>query len=118
MRELLAELDAMPQKRLITDELIRADGEVCALGCIVRARGVVISDSPPGDVWANPEIAEKQRRELASSLGVAHQLVAEIEYMNDEWGQNASPEARWQRMRMWVEKQIRGVGPSVDPENQ
>ena len=39
-RALLAALDAMPEKRLVTGELQDSEGAVCALGCLGKARGV------------------------------------------------------------------------------
>ena len=48
LRDMLAALDAMSEKRLITNELIR-DGEVCALGSVAVTRGLDVSDVDPYD---------------------------------------------------------------------
>ena len=45
--ELLAALDAMPVKELISEELIDEEGQVCALGAIGVARGLDMSKLDP-----------------------------------------------------------------------
>ena len=110
LREMLAALDAMPEKRLIAFELESDDGAVCALGCIGRARGIPLPKVAANE-WDLEDAAERQRQELADALGIAHQLVAEIEFMNDDSRPfNEAPEHRWQRMRNWVVAQIIPVG--------
>lgn len=104
LRELLAALDAMPEKRLIANDLETPTGEVCALGCIAKARGV---PRPKVDEWDDDE---PHRRRLAKAFDIAPQLVAEIEYENDEIAQRETPEQRWGRMRAWVESQIKPSG--------
>lgn len=102
LRELLAALDAMPQKRLVAAEF-EADGEVCALGCIARARGMDNSQFDPDDA-----------EEVGGKFGIANPLAREIMYENDEfiaWDkfhgrQPDSPEKRWEHMRKWVAERI------------
>lgn len=96
LRDLAVSLDAMPQKRLIAREFVTADGEACALGVVAQYRGVVITDVDPYD----------DHHEVAERLNIAHQLMQEIEFMNDEAQERATPEQRWQFMRDWVQKQI------------
>lgn len=92
LRDLLEALDAMPAKRLIANDLVQEDGEACALGCLAQARGMDVSDLDPYDYEA-----------VADEFDVAHQLVQEIAYMNDEGAYyTETPEARWKRMRDWV----------------
>lgn len=98
LRDLLAALDVMPEKRLIAHDLIK-DGEVCAIGSLGVQRGIELEALDPEDY-----------DRVAETFGVAHQLVQEIEYMNDErwFGRGEEPpEHRWQRMRDWVAAQIR-----------
>lgn len=94
LREMLAELDALPKKRLIPNDLVR-DGEVCAIGAVAVARGLDVSDIDPED-----------RDQVAAAFGIATALAAEIEDMNDErfYG---SPEERFAKMRRWVETHIK-----------
>lgn len=108
LRELLAALDAMPEKRLIADDLVRPDGSVCALGCIGKARWIALPEIDHDEVeYGDPEYIENLRHRLAADLGIAHQLVAEIEFENDEGTcYPETPERRWQRMRDWVAKHI------------
>lgn len=98
LRDLLAALDAMPEKRLIAEELVTEDGEVCALGALGKARGLDMSGLDPED-WG----------QVAKAFGVSETLVRLIEYENDEVGGLPAPERRWQLMRDWVARQIRPV---------
>ncbi len=104
--ELRDALDAMPNKRLVADEL-QADGEFCTLGVLGAKRGIDMTDIDPG-------CAET----VASVFGIADAMAREIVYENDEYGGSLqwvngvhkyapeTPEHRWQRMRAWVDKQI------------
>ena len=101
LKELLAALDAMPEKRLIrnalivdgeptyemrdiivgADELVARDGTVCAmgdvctLGALGKARGLDMSDVDPDDFESVSDIFD-----------VVECLAQEIEWMNDEAG--------------------------------
>jgi hypothetical protein len=109
LREMLAALDAMPEKRLVTDALVDDGGGVCALGALGQARGLDMK----GLDACEPE-------DVAKAFGVAKPLAAEIMYMNDDpdWGyllDDRTPEGkrrldekRWQQMRDWVAEQITG----------
>lgn len=99
-RDLLAALDAMPEKRLIANELETADGNVCAIGALGKARGVEMHDK------LDPEDSER----VAEVFNIADPLAREVVYMNDDWWETETPEQRWQRMRLWVSKQIRTTG--------
>lgn len=93
LKELLDALDAMPEKKLIAGDLIR-EGEVCAIGSLGLKRGIDMQDLDPED----PD-------SVAYAFDITHQLVREIEYMNDEMHYKDDAE-RWQRMRKWVAAQI------------
>ena len=92
--DLLAALDVMPVKRLIADELEAADGEVCAIGSLGRARGLDMSTIDPDE----PE-------QVSAAFNIAQCLAQEVVAENDS--RHESPENRWQRMRDWVDAQIR-----------
>lgn len=94
-RSLLAALDAMPQKRLVEGALQDAEGSVCALGCLGKARGVDLNRVDTHD-WD----------ELGELFDIAPQLAQEVMYVNDEWRRD-TPEARWLRVREWAAQQIR-----------
>lgn len=126
LRQVLAALDAMPEKRLIAHEL-QADGEFCTLGVQGAARGLDLSSIDPED-----------RAAVAHAFGIAEALAAEIMYENDEyidefdwmtveicgpmrprypdWGRHErtvrvpaqrAAERRWHHMRAWVASQIK-----------
>jgi hypothetical protein len=94
LRELIAALDAMPEKRLIADALV-ADGQYCAIGTVGATRGVDMTKLDPED----PD-------RIAAAFGISRALVCEIEFLNDDGhvGRSETPEQRWQRMRAWAER--------------
>ncbi|MDR5801161.1 hypothetical protein [Caballeronia sp. LZ001] len=122
LSELAAALDAMPEKRLIADELETADGDFCTIGVLGAARGIDMSKLDPDD-----------REAVAEAFNIAPALAAEIVFENDEgmypwdfveieicgpmrpWDRRVKSvcvpkarqeEARWHRMRQWVESHI------------
>lgn len=93
--ELLAALDAMPVKSLITDAL-EEDGGFCTLGVLGNARGLDMAVIDPEE----PE-------QVSKGFNIAEALAQEVVYMNDEGTCSVeSPEHRWVRMRKWVADQI------------
>lgn len=106
LREALAALDAMPEKRLTTDSLHEpTTGEFCTLGAVGAARGM---DMTP--------LEKAERDDVARGFGIAEALAAEIMFENDErgpWREKESPEQRWSRMRAWIVAQILPTHHSV-----
>ena len=96
-RELLEALDAMEIKRLISHDLV-AQGEFCTIGVLANVKGIDLTQFDIED--------DEHAYPLGEALDVTHQLVSEIEFMNDEAGCLETPETRWRRMRDWVAKQI------------
>lgn len=72
LRELLAALDAMPDKRLVAGEL-EADGQFCALGVVGQARGLNLSTIDTYNVES-----------LGPKFNIAEQLAREIMFVNDD----------------------------------
>lgn len=96
LKELAAAMDAMPEKKLIADELVTPEGEVCAIGVVCKSRGL---NTEGVDIY--------DREEIGKLVGIAPSMAAEIEYYNDQYGRgDQTPEERWTRMRKWVEDQI------------
>lgn len=98
-RDLIAALDALPEKRLISAEIKDDAGCVCALGALGTKKGLDLDTLDPYDYEG-----------LGGSFNIAHQLAQEVMYENDEgniWGRE-SPEQRWERMREWAVKQLLG----------
>lgn len=110
LREALTALDALPEKRLTTSALVADDGACCTMGAVAKARSLDVSSIDPFD-----------RDDVASALGIAAALAAEIAYENDEgpgalaghrWDQatmrwmEETDEERWVRMRAWVAAHI------------
>lgn len=126
LREIRDALDAMPEKVLIGESLVTADGEYCTLGALGAARGLDMTKIDPEDWDA-----------VAGMFGIAPAMVREIVYENDEavddydfvevqivgpvrpyypeYGRHTVTrrvplqhveQKRWAHMRAWVEKHI------------
>lgn len=103
MKDLLAALDAMPEKRLVPYAFETEEGEVCALGAVARVKNVELPKGEMEDV--NPYA-------LGRKLNIAQCMVREIMFENDEAGDyyvtpGETPEHRWERMRGWVMSHIK-----------
>lgn len=119
LREMLAAMDAMPEKKLIANDLETADGAVCAIGSVGKARGIDMSSLDPEDYST-----------VAATFGINEKLAQEIVYMNDEqwfWETDETgtirkdengkhirltPEGRFQKMRAWIVSHIRDEAAS------
>ena len=96
LNQLADALDEMPVKRLVANDL-EVGGEFCTIGVLGAKRGIELGKLDPND-----------REEVAGVFGIAPALAAEIVFMNDEGSWNTeTPEQRWNRMRKWVEEQIK-----------
>jgi hypothetical protein len=120
LKELEAALLALPEKRLIADELEDSEGEVCAIGAVKKYRGV--------EVKADPEEMEEVGVELGFPRMVAWKVVAlndiEIDghYVeaagptacgNRLWVfVHATPEERYEKVLDWVRKQTTKQEPA------
>jgi len=107
LREMLAAMDALPEKRLIAyyfhvkPEDVKEWGPkecgVCAIATVGLARGLDMSDLRP----------ETEPYWVAKRFGIAKPMAAEIEYINDEANPSPeTPEERFRRVRNWVVAQI------------
>ncbi len=100
LRDLLTALDEMPKKRLIANELVNADGEVCLLGAGGRKRAIEDID----------KIDPEDHDVLAKRFNVAGCMIQEIEFINDYGGYYAeTAEKRFSRVRRWVAENIKPV---------
>ena len=139
LKEMLAALDALPEKRLITEDLV-IDGENG--GFIVGGDTLVAEhvggttfsyygtvSKPPevckiGDVCALGAVAAARKMQVsdidphdpyqvAPAFGIAEAMAREIVYENDE-GTYAleTPEERFERMRKWIVANINGTEKS------
>lgn len=96
LTDLIAALDAMPDKRLIANDIVR-EGDVCALGACGQYRGVPELD----------KFAPDEHDVLASAFNVAVCLIQEIEWINDEYSPHEeTPEQRFVRVRKWAVKNL------------
>lgn len=105
LRDLVTALDAMPDKKLIADELQDGDGLVCAIGSVGVMRGVDMTNLDP-----------HHADEVAKAFNIAECLAREIVFENDErpnyWStKEETPEARWQRMHDWAIQHLKETTP-------
>jgi hypothetical protein len=105
-RDLVAALDAMPQKQLIASELETAEGAVCALGALGRHRGLDLKALDLGSDDTDDDGEDSDWDKLTETFGIAQQLARQVMHVNDEsWV--ASAEERWAKVRDWAVRQIR-----------
>jgi hypothetical protein len=99
LREMLAALDSLPERKLIMNELEK-DGQVCAIGAVGRARGLDMTNIDPS--------AEEV---IARIFGIAEAMAREIMWVNDYGPRRVTPESRYNRVREWVSSWIRTEVP-------
>jgi hypothetical protein len=94
-RDLIAALEAMPEKRLITSELEK-EGAVCALGALGKSRGLNMASIDPEDAEV-----------VAANFNIAPPLAQEVVYYNDEFCDHKTPEGRWEFMHKWAKSNLK-----------
>lgn len=97
-RDLVAALDALPEKRLIEGALEEEEGSVCALGALRKANGVALEPLRESDWDA-----------LGAAFDIAPMLAQEVMFENDDdfgYHDGETPEQRWTRMRRWAAAQV------------
>lgn len=116
LRLLVEGLDAMPEKRLIKDSLCRR-GEVCTVGALIvqarvnkgEERAAVLSDLGWRGGYTDAfETAEEARKHVNIARIFAWRLVE----LNDEDTAGMTPEKRWQYVRDWATRRLRGETPA------
>lgn len=99
--ELIAALDALPEKKLIT-EAIESEGAVCAIGAVGKRRGIDMSELDPND-----------QEGVAGAFQLPYVLACELFWINDECSPHKeTPEARWTRVREWAVSNVRDIDPA------
>lgn len=110
LRALVAALDALPEKRLVSNSLETSEGEVCALGALARHRGIDVKPLALGGEHPEDDWEDSDWDKLASMFDVTQQLAREVMYMNDEqWCDPSDPNSeavRWQKVRAWAARRI------------
>lgn len=95
LKEMLAALDALPEKKLIAHQL-EADGCVCAIGAVGKQRGVDMTKLDPEDYES-----------VAGAFSIASSMARDIVFVNDEDGPlSETPERRFERVRRYIERLI------------
>ena len=100
LREMLASMDSLPERKLIAGELQDKSGAVCAIGSVGASRGLDMSHL---NYCENSEA-------VASFFGIARSLAAEIEFINDDdfhFSTSETAERRFERVWKWVEENIK-----------
>ena len=94
LREMLAALDALPEKRLIENDLEHGR-TVSALGAVGKARGTPMAN-----------IDFEDQKSVAAAFSIPITLAGEIMSINDEAWNKERPEHRYIRVRKWVESKL------------
>lgn len=107
LRDFIAALDAMPEKRLIADAEVEkhpVDDEreyevagVCAVACFAASRGEDprwFGGEEDSDIFTTAE--------LGKNAGLSWTMAWEMARANDDVFSDSTPEERWQKMRDWA----------------
>lgn len=127
LRELEAALLALPDKRLIANDTVSADGAVCAIAALAKHRGYQGDMALPKEPdWNNPDddnspywddydyetAVENAMVKIAADLEVPPMVAKAIIYENDNdnYRPDTTPERRYTRMLSWAQRQIQRTG--------
>lgn len=95
LKEMLAALDALPEKKLVREDLENEYG-VCALGAVGRMRGLDMSKIDPEDC-----------EQVIDAFKISSALAREIMWYNDDAWCQLTDDQRFEKMRNWVAKKIK-----------
>lgn len=110
LRELVAALEAMPEKRLCKWAMVDDEGEVCALGAYVLRKRI-----QRGDTYAQAiktidhEGENRMSHDLASHYEFPAAAAWAVAFRNDEILDRCSPEERHALMLEWARAQIKEI---------
>lgn len=110
LRELEAALVALPSKRLIAGALDDEDGDVCAIGALVKAKGITPEADP-----------DYEMEDVGVECGMPRLVAWKVVEMNDvefdttqdvsqlpKWRRRAlTPEERYEKVLAWVRRQVK-----------
>lgn len=117
LKELLAAIEVLPDKRLASGVIAKPDGPVCSLGAMALARRIASGEDPrlvldelssiivddSDERWKGEEIEEWAKQELACPSHLAW----EIPFVNDYGSfHSETPESRYERMVAWTRAKI------------
>lgn len=94
LREMIAALEAMPEKRLAANDTVDENNCRCALAVVAESRGV---DLEHFDTWDHYSVSD--------TLAIARAMAQEIIFENDDC--RGTPERRWQYIRDWAQSNLR-----------
>jgi hypothetical protein len=108
LRELEAALEALPERRLIYGALATREGDVCAIGALAKAKGVLpvalisrheYETLGPNEDWTESVDAGKR-------CGMTGVLAWAVGSLNDVDLGHVDPEARYWAVLKWVRKNL------------
>ncbi len=103
LRKLIAALDSLPDKRLISTNF-QSDCGVCALGAVAQANDLDVADLEPAEDAYDNEVDQDM---VAERFGIARALACETMFVNDEahcYRTDVDQDQhRWQVVRNWAQ---------------
>lgn len=112
LHELEAALLALPERKLIHGTLATSEGDVCAIGALAKAKGLLPRNLPtrarveelgPDEDWT-------ETLAVGQKCGMTGTLAWTIGSLNDETLANTDDEGRYEAVLEWVRKHLRVVG--------
>lgn len=132
LRELEAALLALPSKRLIHGALENEQGEVCAIACYAKHKGVDLSKHDPEYASDRVGIEGGMPRLVAWKVVEMNDITCDEEYWATAEGPqeaahyylgggisvrlHMTPEERYRRVLAWVQEELKAPPSSVRPD--
>lgn len=130
LREFEAALVAMSEKRLISGALVDDDGDVCAIGCYARHKGLDLSKFDPEDESDEVGVAAGMPHLVAWKIVALNDIICddvwEVAYGPERLGYGLykggiphirpmTPEERYEKVLAWVRRALGKAADAVDP---
>lgn len=117
LRDLEAALLALPEKRLIADDVAKG-GEVCAVGALVAHRKVSLGQAredvlkelggePRDEEWEDGD-EEGETEAIGVEAGIPRLVAWRLVELNDMDLECASPEQRYEKVLAWTRRRLTG----------
>lgn len=116
LRELEQALLALPEKRLIANELQNAEGEVCAVGALAKYKGVTETQADPDCDMEDVGVELGMPRLVAWKVVALNDIEIDGDYVTAEGPTRygyplrqfvpVTPEERYERVLAWVRGQL------------
>ena len=108
-RDLAAALDAMPIKRLVSGTLETDEGEVCALGCLAKAKGVTLEPDDTYDYDKLGKTFDMTKRRRNAGRAFANGRPSRFASPKTSYSRRTPRSNRWPRTSAMDDRTVRAL---------